>query len=298
MDNVLEKLRRQLGQEGRETGNHIYFQCPICQDSHKDNLIYTKSNGLVYCFADSDHAAEVLKTLGHERKYVPMDRKPKYELKTKNIPGINHDFYRRQELYHENLLKTPKALKYIHTKRGITPKTVRYFGIGIDLENRAWVFPIYYGVTLIGFEFRDPSLSSGGGKKVWKEYIKDCKPSCLATLTIPDRSTKRLLVIEGFIDGYIYWQHLESKGMSSLYHIVTPSNGVQCIAENLHDIDIEKYISIHFFLDGDDAGKRELEKIRTGALFSYYEVSLPCECCKDFGEYYLKHILPEKNDSV
>ena len=104
---------------------------------------------------------------------------------------------------------------------------------------------------------------------------KDC-PTCLAQINRYTDKTQILTVVEGYFDGY------------ALYHIVTPSNGVNGLIKQIDEIDFTKYKKFELFLDNDEAGERVANKILEKNPF-FNRVRLTCGC-KDFNEHYLKCI--------
>ena len=72
-DNVKDKFTEQdyinyLGSPEMDKNNKLYWQCPYCEDSHKDNLIYSKSKNVIHCFADDRHAPQLLKDMWAKNK--------------------------------------------------------------------------------------------------------------------------------------------------------------------------------------------------------------------------------------
>ena len=53
-----------LGEPDYYIGEHSYkWQCPYCKDTHRDNLIYDEAKGVIWCFANDEHAPKVLKDM-------------------------------------------------------------------------------------------------------------------------------------------------------------------------------------------------------------------------------------------
>ena len=94
--------------------------------------------------------------------------------------------------------------------------------------------------------------------------------------------------MEGYFDGYALFQYLTEMGKIDLYHIVTPSNGVNGLIKQIDEIDFTKYKKFELFLDNDEAGERVANKILEKNPF-FNRVRLTCGC-KDFNEHYLKCI--------
>ena len=59
----LDLLIKHLGQPERKVYNEYIWQCPMCQDTHRDNLKFNIEKGVLYCFANSNHAREILSNI-------------------------------------------------------------------------------------------------------------------------------------------------------------------------------------------------------------------------------------------
>jgi len=286
---MLNELIDYLGQPEKESGGHRYWQCPFCRDKGKDNLIYTESKNLVKCFADPDHATLVLKEIN---KRKPKEEKQDYKREERKKPEFNME---EGILYwcekNEELIKDPRALAFLEKTRGIKKHTVKTLGIGFDRKNKKWVLPVLgMDGALKGFEYRPPDF------KVFK-YPPDNPPKCRKEPGTPsilsqigvyiENESEVLVIIEGFLDGYIYWQFLQEKGIKG-YHVVTPSNGV---GTTLSSIEKEKeifsrYKQVVIFLDNDPPGQKETEKI-IKAYPDFKPMKLKCGC-EDFTDHYMK----------
>ena len=49
---TIEILRDYLGEPEKQAGSEYMWQCPYCQDTHRDNLKFNEDKGVVWCFAD------------------------------------------------------------------------------------------------------------------------------------------------------------------------------------------------------------------------------------------------------
>ena len=161
--------------------------------------------------------------------------------------------------------------------------------IGIDKIQRRWVFPAYDEHTLVGFEYRPPDLDR---KCIYKERTT---PSTLAQVNIRTEETQALVILEGFIDAYTFYQHLYRKGQNKYFHVLTPVNGVNTVVGLLKDFDFSPYRKVILYLDSDkpdENGKRAgidaMNKIKT--LFPFVEITEMTCGCKDFNEHYLNCI--------
>ena len=168
-------------------------------------------------------------------------------------------------------------------------------GIGIDKKKRQWVLPVYdIDCQLVGFEYRPPDFkkfpdfkdkegNTVEGPKCRKEPLT---PSIIAIVAELFPS-EILVVIEGFIDAYLFLQHCIEKDLHG-YHIATPSNGVGTTLAGLRQIDTSKYKQVVIYLDNDKAGKENTEKILKE--FPKFIPQVYTCGCSDFNEHYLNCI--------
>ena len=75
-----------LGEPLKNYGGHSFWQCPICMDSGKDNLIYTHSKELLTCFADNSHSHEIYKRITQNSSNKDFDYKPTKKPKLVKTP--------------------------------------------------------------------------------------------------------------------------------------------------------------------------------------------------------------------
>ena len=185
----------------------------------------------------------------------------------------------------DELYTHEKALKFLYKKRGITTDTVGFIGLGIDLKKHRWVIPTFeYSTTIegniLGFEYRPNDLSKKG------LYREKNTPTGLAMINCYTPQVENLAIVEGYFDGYALWQYLDEKKQSSYYHIITPSNGVNQLLNQLSIVDFNKYKRYFLYVDSDIAGQKEVQKIIE--RYPIFEiVKMNCGC-KDFNEHYLK----------
>lgn len=249
-----------LGKPLKNYGGHSFFQCPICMDSGKDNLVYTHSKELLTCFADNSHSHEIYKRISQNGN-KEFDYKPIKKLEPKKIPlEIDIEYITKCSI---ELSEDEKSKEFLKKHRGLYGATLG-LGIGIDKKNKRWVFPaIDFDFKLIGAEYRSSHFI----------ITKD----------------KSLIIIEGFIDAYTLWQYLKEQGQHNDYEIATPINGVGTIPNLLDKIPVSKYKDIIFWLDNDEAGNNTLAQIKEKTKFNFKINRLTCQCCKDFNQWYLKH---------
>lgn len=300
---TLEILIKYLGEPVRQRGAEYEWQCPYCMDWHEDNLKFNENKRILYCFANPEHSKEIIKNIlknGENLSYKD-DCEPNFSFdlnlfeveQTKVIDQEERflDFVFSMTGYNAELLKNKKLLDFLQQKRGITKNTVEAINLGFDSEHNRWTIPtIQYDTyfeesflpRVVGFEYRPEDLSKNG---LTRE--KDC-PTCLAQINRYTDKTQILTVVEGYFDGYALFQYLTEMGKIDLYHIVTPSNGVNGLIKQIDEIDFTKYKKFELFLDNDEAGERVANKILEKNPF-FNRVRLTCGC-KDFNEHYLKCI--------
>ena len=197
------------------------------------------------------------------------------------------------------LLYRKEYLEFLLKKRGINEKTVDAVNLGIDLRENRWVIPTIKYNTVIndfaddvsiftlyqtpcGFEYRPLDLSKNGIRRE-----KDC-PTCLAQINEYTEKTKILAVVEGYFDGYALFQYLTEIGQIHLYHIVTPSNGINGLLKQIDSVDFDKYKRFELFIDNDEPAQRVASQILEKYPF-FNRLELTCGC-KDFNEHYMKCI--------
>lgn len=167
-----------------------------------------------------------------------------------------------------------KELNFLTEKRGFTKDTIKDLKIGFcendklfnfntgETEKRnGYAFPKFvYSTnpndnTVLTFEFRSPDFKA---KWVWAGLPNTSL--CQINKYTPDK-TDTLLVTEGFMDGYAWYQQLKSIGKEKHFHIVTPSNGIGRLEEQLKQVDWTKYKKFILSIDNDDDGNKNFYKI-------------------------------------
>lgn len=307
----LDVLLEELGTSLKKSYDTYIWQCPLCaeegHDSKKDHLKYNLKIGALTCFKDPMHT-EILRekyfstlyknyfqnnALEEQQHKITIDKKIELLLKF-------HDY--RENLYQEML--TPRgALDYLESVRGITADTVFDLGIGMKTYTSnycnnygyEWTFPTMSYSTeddnpnnlLMGYEYRPADFSKSG---ISREV--GCGTG-LAMINAYSPETEILIVLEGYIDCYVFYQYLHSKNQDKYYHIVTPSNGVTSLIKQVDEIDFHKYKKWILFLDSDDAGRDTANAIKEKYQF-FTDYYLTCGC-KDFNEHYLNCIRKNNN---
>lgn len=274
-----------LGQPAKQDSKNAYYQCPICKDTSKDNLVYTFANGLLKswcCTSSKSIFGNILKLRGKNTTSIKKPVK-KPELSEEKIK----DYHIYQDNCNNTLLKDSKALNFLLKKRGIDKDTVSFCGIGIDKIKHCWVIPIYdVKKSISGFEYRKSDFSDfvalGRSFKCKKERGSY---SCLAQINGKALTTEIAIIFEGFFDAYLFWQHLKSQGQNEFYHILTPSMGVGTVIDLLKNFDFSLYKKVILYLDSDDKGISVMTEAKK--LYPFIETKIMTCGCKDFNEHYL-----------
>ena len=285
------------------------WQCPLCKDSHKDNLIYNEEKGVIWCFADETHAPKVLKEMIRSNK-IKAETVEKENEQVRNIPPDKYKLISepdKQNSFHEymsicnrNLYCRPELYKYLFNQRAIRKETLNYIPLGYDVYKRLWVIPTIEYTTnndtdniILGFEYRPVDFSNKKG--IFREKGS---PTGLAMINQFTSKAEILVVVEGYFDGYVLWQYLNDEDQSDYYHIVTPSNGVTSLLKHISKIDFDKYKKFYLFLDNDEPGNNATEKIiEKYPIFEKFTLNSDC---KDFNEHYIKYLKDkyEKNTKM
>jgi len=301
---VIEDIIEYLGYSyTKKSGNHYLFKCPKCEDSHGDNLDFTEDSqgSVLTCFANSDHSKEIYGKIMSKNGYKEP-RKTKIETTKPFKPiDLGDKWWNYITECNQKLLNNPRALKYLYKKRGLSENSVTAFMIGIDenkilpraIDKGCYTFPIFYNGNLVDVEFRFKDLLSGGAKIVSRLSSKDKgheeTVACLSDISL-GIDPKYLIILEGFIDAYSFYEFLiyEKMGASD-WHVKSVSNGVHMCANQINTINHTKYEEIYLMLDNDKVGKEETEKTIKRACFPIEVMPVP-DNCNDFNEYWLKVI--------
>lgn len=279
-----------LGEPLKQSGGHSFWQCPICMDSGKDNLVYTHSKELLTCFADNSHSHEIYKRISQNNNKDFNYKLVKRPEPKKTPLEIDLEYITKCEI---ELSEDEQSKAFLKKHRGLYGETL-LLGMGIDKVNKRWVFPaIGFDFKLIGAEYRTSHFIMTKDKRP-KDHAKGLfkakgTVSDWSLINQASNKDKSLIIIEGFIDGYTLWQYLREQEQHNYYEIITPINGVGTIPGLLHKIPISNYKDIIFWLDNDEAGNNVLAQIKEKANFNYIVKKLSCRCCKDFNQWYLKH---------
>lgn len=298
----LELLIQYLGQPNKAHSNQIYWQCPYCaavgEDSSKNNLTYSKSKKIVKCFANDSHSKSLLKDMSLSNKAAIPSYNYNRGFSEPTKPSIDEckrqNFLSYLHRCNENLLQNNAALDLIFNKRGINKSTVESCKIGLDKGFSRWIFPTFEfncnNEQLInGFEYRCYDL---GKKGLHREKNT---PTCMAMVNsyTPDKSC--LVILEGYLDAYAFFNHIQEQGQLAYYHIATPSNGVSNIVSLVKSIEhyFNNYKRIYLYLDSDDIGCKKMAELTQ--RYPFIESKIMACGCKDFNEHYLKCIKSNTN---
>ena len=296
---TLDLLINHFGQPTKKINNEHCWQCPYCEDSSKDNLMYNEQKNVLYCFANESHSANVLKDIFSKNKDKSYYVSKPVLRHNPEKPIISKEKHQEFLLYrlkcNDELLNNEKALDFLYNKRGINKDTVEYCGIGLDKAKKRWVFPTFEfshntEISITGFEYRPLDLSKNG------LYREKNTPTCMAMINAHTPYKKCLAVLEGYLDSYVFAQHLKEQGQLENYHIATPSNGVSSIIKLMKEIDcnFNKYQRVYVYLDSDETSKPKMQEIKE--LYPDIKTIIMTCGCKDFNEHYLKCITINKRE--
>lgn len=247
MEINLDDLVQELGKY-KKNGEHYYFQCPYCMDKHKDNMIYTPSKNLLYCFANDEHSKQILSEI-NKKKYAD-----KIDVHIPQYLNKQSEYLNYVVKSNDYLLSNDKALEYLQKTRGINKDTVEKVGMGFDKENNKWVIPIFADDMFIGFEYRAADFKH---KKIWRE--KDTK-RCLAYV-YGKAKNDTLFICEGFLDAYILVQMLKEYNILQYSTVASVSNGVNGTLAIMPEIKFNNFDTIKLMLDNDEAGDLMTERV-------------------------------------
>lgn len=290
---TLDILQNYLGEPESQSGDEYIWQCPLCKDTGRDNLKFNAAKGILWCFADESHAPQLLREILKKNKnkicfkhfnndYENTDRYKRFFTIQKQM-----EFRTYMKECNEALQKSLMRVRFLRQKRGLTAVTVKAVKIGIDEYKKRWVIPTFQYSTersniILGFEYRPLNLGKDGLKR------EKGTPTGLAMINSYKPTTKALVIVEGYFDGYALYQHLYKKRQLKYYHIVTPSNGVQSLLKHISQVDFAKYKKFFLYLDNDEEGNKVAAKI-IERYPMFQRILTPCGC-KDFNEHYLKCI--------
>lgn len=65
---TLDLIIEVLGEPEKQSGDEYFWQCPMCKDSGRDNLKFNSAKGVLWCFADNNHAPMILREILQKNK--------------------------------------------------------------------------------------------------------------------------------------------------------------------------------------------------------------------------------------
>ena len=295
MELTLEKLKQHLGMPRKKIGKEYIWQCPYCRDSGRDNLKFNEEKSVLYCFANDRHAKMILSDLfkSNGTLYVKSNKdliKPIVSLQNTAIDiysqKIQENFLQDMFKWNNILLQDKKALDFLYKKRGLIKDTVEFCKIGIDEKKRLWTIPTFKydceKLYITGFEYRPIDLSKKGLHRTKNT------PNFMAMINYYTSQVEALVIVEGYLDGYALYQHLNELAQASYYHIVSPSNGVNSLLKYIPQIDFSKYKRYYLYIDNDKVSREKALQILE--KYPFFELIIMTCGCKDFNEHYLKCI--------
>ena len=216
------------------------------------------------------------------------------KFKKPNIADDVYDDTKAQEFkglmysWNEALLNNQERLDFLEHNRGITKDTVADCYIGINEEKRVYTFPNVQFTTediaeVFGFELRPFNFD--------KRFVHRLKGGITGMGQINAYNYQPCLVIlEGFLDSCVFYQHLKEMGKLDKFHIATPSNGAASIHRHVKTIshDFSKYKSVIAYLDSDEIGISSMQMLKY--KYPFIKIKIMNCGCKDFNEHYLRCI--------
>jgi|GEM_PF-3881937 len=271
-----------LGEPAKVDKNRAYWQCPDCKDISENNVIYDFNHKILKTFC-CDSGKKIFSAIKRKkREHIGFNSSFK---STSELP-VNEEIVLRCNDY---LLKNEERLNQIKNIRGITKGTIADLKIGFVEESNCWILPNYdLEGKLIGYEFRTQDFKPNSrGRKSWRSQ-GEAKKLCKINQPV---NPKNIIVLEGFLDGYVFYQYLKELNLHNDYQIITPSNGVGFIPDLMTDFDNSRYEKVILFLDNDKQGKKGLNDTVLKVNYQVYQLKFPYlkSYCKDFNEWYLSH---------
>ena len=255
----------------KKVGQELVRECPICRDSHKDNMTYNKNKNILWCHADPSHAPLICKEI-YKKNQPPKEEKqeqsPKYIKYAEELLvywDMTHDMLMGNKvskdtlefvcddeeeiekyLKQQELNRSTDALNYLFQQRGLSPFCVIKSGLGYDFVDNKWVFPIrrLQDQKLVGFRYRMGNLEI---KEVWT--MKNM-PSCLAIM-YGDNKAENLYICEGEWDSLAMIEILDKYNKLDNATIIMPTNGVKTLLKHITDLELNNFDNVYLCLDND-----------------------------------------------
>ena len=285
-----------------KSGSDLIISCPFHADNTPSFSVSTDENKpVVYCFSCGFTGTWVdfyMATRGvnfsQAKKDLDLPDKEFGERQIKMPPLVKP---REQVIvdYSEDCINATKIFyngchQYFADKlykaRGITLETAVCCLIGF-LKNVGWIFPVvrFSDGKFVGYEIREKNFGKFhfGGREM-KCYKAPHTPSCLSVVFQPFKP-ERVVITEGFIDGYKMYQYIVEKHGECRDLILTPSNGVGTIPELMKKAKLPvSDDKVLFVLDNDEAGNKVVTKLQD--MNKNYKFFGGLQDGEDFDEYY------------
>lgn len=292
-DVTLEQLNKICGNYTSKSGENYFFQCPICRDTHRDNLVFNSKRQIIKCFKDSSHTLEVLRMINKNNKennefsinYKPL-KENEFSIKQPKETPVweirQPQYIEYLQMTQELLLNDKELLSYIYQKRGLKQRILDLCGVGYDNTEDCFTIPIF---SLKYDCITDFELRYRGEQKKIRRIGGGC--STIARIWGVDKA-KTCYIVEGFIDGITLAQFLLEKKNDS-FTIYSCSNGVSSLLSCMSEINFSNFEDIKLILDNDEAGDGV-----TKAIIERYPFIIDSrqflrdENVKDFNDWYLK----------
>lgn len=292
LDITLEQIESVLGEKGRKVGRDYVFQCKVCMDKGKNNLIFSPEKGVLKCFSclNNEGGQYVLDLINEQNPTKPKSNYvPTKKVEIKNvIPKweLNKEKYVEYMcLTQDYLLNNDELLEYVYKKRGLTKKALDLLGWGFDHTENCFTIPIFslkYD-CITDFELRE---------KCAEKKIRRVGGGCSTIAQIYGcRKAKSLFITEGFIDGGVLYQWMSDRGQKD-FTIYSCSNGVASLFNCLKEICFANFNEVKMILDNDVEGDKHTEKIiETYPFIQDKRGFLKNKGVKDICDYYNKFVL-------
>jgi len=277
-----------MGWEYRETDSQIVVKtCPICKLSDWKFYI-NKFNGLWDCKHANHHTSDNISGNLFKLKKLLGLVKSVSGPKGKKVKPVSEENYKLVERAHANLLQKKNAylLQILLDEWGISEKIVRLFKLGyLEREGRQYLV-IPHFVDLEGG--RNPQLydiklrvwfgedeSEGKYKK-----LKDAPNMLFRETVLHTGKAKEIILCEGEKDTIIAFA-------CGFTNAVGVTNGATSIDDRWVEL-LSKAEKIYLAFDGDEAGKKGIEKwLERLGRYRCYILPIPEGC--DLADYYKKY---------
>jgi DNA primase len=193
----------------------------------------------------------------------------------------------------ESLDANPKLRERFEKIRGISPETQKIMGLGIDLKKKEWIIPCIsiehmneLGYPLcVGFERRMNTLVDNFTDTNCKCKKSFGTPSTMCAVSEYSHTMSEVIILEGFLDSFCYYDYLVSRGEQHKVWILTSSCGLGGLVEQIQRLDFSNFKSVSFMLDNDKAGLDKMQELEK--LFPDYNYIKLGEPYGDFSDFWL-----------